>query len=108
MTSAAGFYNVCDHLNLDRAGRVYPRGYPFLLRNGSIPEVTLTDLADGAGYGITMGLWTGSPDLDAVTWLNGPVTSLAYTGANRYVLAHDTWIPVSGQNVSVARDLIPA
>jgi hypothetical protein len=108
LTSASGFYNVCEHLQLNCDRRIYPRGFPFLLRNGSAPEAVLTDLPDGARSGVTMGLWTGSPDLDAVTWLNGPVTSLAYTGANRYVLAHDTWIPVSGQNVSVARELVPA
>jgi hypothetical protein len=108
LTSSTGFYNVCEHLKLNDGRRVYPRGFPFLLRNGAAPVAVSSVLPAGARSGVTMGLWTGSPDLDAVTWLNGPVTSLAYTGEKRYVLAHGTWMPVSGQNVSVARELIPA
>lgn len=107
-SSATGFYNVCDHLQLSRGGRIYPRGFPLFLRDGSTPDVNTINAPDGARSGVTMGLWTGSPDLDAVTWLNGPVTSLAYTGEQRYLLAHDTWMPISGQNVSIARELIPA
>ncbi len=108
LSSATGFYNVCEHLRLSRGQRIYPRGFPFLLRNGSTPGVDAVDLPDGARPGVNMGLWTGSPDLDAVTWLNGPVISLAYTGRERYVLAHDTWMPISGQNMSIVRELIPA
>jgi hypothetical protein len=108
LASADGFYNVCEHLQLNGGRRIYPRGFPFLLRNGAPPAAVASTLPEGARAGVTMGLWTGSPDLDAVTWLNGPVTSLAYTGEKRYALAHGTWMPVSGQNVSVARELIPA
>lgn len=103
----SGFYNVCEHLELEAPRPVYPRGFPFLLRdlknNGR-------EIAAGpnARIGVNTGLWTGAPDIDAVTWLNGRVVSRSYSGEDTAVLSHDTWMPVNGQNVSVARDLIPA
>jgi hypothetical protein len=61
-----------------------------------------------ARIGVKAGLWTGAPDIDAVTWLNGPVESLSYVGKPAHVVSQDTWIPLSTQNLSVCRELIPA
>ncbi len=108
LQSATGFYNVCRHLELDSPRKVYPRGFPLSLRDGAPHKaVTGTSVRD-ARVGVKAGLWTGAPDLDAVTWLNGAVTSRAYLGNDCCLLAHHTWIPVNNQNVSVVRDLIPA
>jgi hypothetical protein len=53
------------------------------------------------------GLWLRSPDLDAVTWLNGPVCGLAQVGPDVVVLDHRTWSPINTQNTSIVRDLMP-
>ncbi|MDY6823082.1 MAG: hypothetical protein SWH68_04685 [Thermodesulfobacteriota bacterium] len=103
----SGFYNICEHLELSAPRPVYSRGFPFMLRDLKNTGRQTPPVPD-ARIGVNTGLWTGAPDIDAVTWLNGRVESLAYTGAETAVLSHSTWMPVNGQNVSVARDLIAA
>ena len=108
LRTATGFYNVCEHLRLDTSRPVYPRGFPLQMRNGTPPEVLPMTEGRDVRIGVKAGLWKGAPDLDALTWLNGPVASLGYNGNDTGLLAQDTWMPVNNQNVSVVRDLIPA
>ena len=87
---------------------VYPRGYPFRLRDkpnqdrssfsGKIPIV-----------GINAGLWINEPDIDAITWLNGKISSIGtnITSSNLN-LSQSTWTPINTQNTGVLRPLIPA
>ncbi|MDY6905784.1 MAG: hypothetical protein SWH61_13995 [Thermodesulfobacteriota bacterium] len=103
----SGFYNICEHLDIAPPRPVYPRGFPFLLRDTNNTGRQISS-APNARIGVNTGLWTSAPDIDAVTWLNGPVVGNAYTGDDTTVLSQQTWMPVNGQNVSVTRDLIPA
>lgn len=105
--TGSGFHNTCRYLELSPKRTVFPRGFPFRLRDMDKPSDMVLAEAD-ARIGVKAGLWTGAPDLDAVTWLNGPVESLSYVGKPAHVLSQNTWIPLSTQNLSVCRNLIPA
>ena len=107
--SDSGFHNVCSHLLMSPSRHIYPRGYPFRLRGGS-EDYTLSVIKDKepVTVGTTAGLWTGAPDVDATTWLNGHVESIDFHGPDRLVLGPETWSPINTQNTSVMRELIPA
>ncbi len=107
VADSSGFYNSCEHLTFEPTRAIFPRGYPFALRNNRNNPQMRT--AKGAvRIGVTSGLWLGEPDIDATTWLNGKVTSVSYTGRDLFVLDQDTWSPINTQNTSVTRELIPA
>lgn len=106
ISDPSGFVNPCEYLELSPARRVFPRGFPFKLRDMRNKPDTV--MPGNIRIGVKTGLWTGAPDLDAVTWLNGTVESVAYRGEPTHVLSHETWIPLGTQNLSVCRDLVPA
>lgn len=102
----AGFHNVCESLEITPHRALFPRGYPFRLREGE-NSGHQAPADPGAVIGVTQGLWLGAPDIDAVTWLNGPVTAVDFHGDDLAVLARETWMPINTQNTSVVRELIP-
>jgi len=107
ISTESGFYNLCDHLEIQPKRIVYPRGYPFELRG--VPNSQSAVKADqGAVIGVRAGLWLHDPDVDATTWLNGKVFGVRYNGPVTGVLAQDTWTPINTQNTCIFRDLIPA
>ena len=107
LSEPAGYHNVCEHLELRPSRPIFPRGFPFKLRshrNGS--EYIAAPAA--ALIGVTAGLWLKEPDIDAITWLNGPVQSVGYAGPEQFTLDQTTWSPINTQNTSVTRELSPA
>lgn len=102
-----GFYNVCEELKFSPARPIYPRGYPFSLR-AKVNKSKKVRLGETVVIGVKMGLWLEDPDVDAITWLNGPVHGVSYKGNRTVVLSGETWIPINTQNTSVTRELIPA
>ncbi|MBI5470707.1 MAG: hypothetical protein HY961_00035 [Ignavibacteriae bacterium] len=101
------FHNVCEHLETKPSRHIYPRGFPFKLRDTQ-NTTKHSQSNHEATIGVTAGLWTKEPDIDAITWLNGNVESIRYTNQDNIVLHHDTWTPINTQNTSVVRSLIPA
>ncbi len=107
ISTESGFYNLCDHLEIEPRRTIYPRGYPFELRGASNNQTKLK--ADSEVLiGVRAGLWLNDPDVDATTWLNGKVFGVRYSGPETGVLAQDTWSPINTQNTCVVRDLVPA
>jgi len=104
---SSGFHNVCEHLEFAPERRIFPRGFPFRLRDGS-NDPRAVGVHNGARIGVNSGLWLKAPDVDATTWLNGSVESRAYRGPSRLVLGQGTWSPINTQNTCVARELMPA
>jgi hypothetical protein len=107
LSDQSGFYNVCEHLEFDPPRQVYPRGFPFRLRNKRNNANPVSSPLR-AKIGVTAGLWLSDPDIDATTWLNGAVSGLSYSGQDQLLLAQSNWTPINTQNTSVVRDLIPA
>ena len=104
---ASGYHNICEHLDVRPARPIFPRGYPFKLRDSRNCSKLKPAPAD-AIVGVTAGLWLKEPDVDATTWLNGKVQAIRYTAADNVVLHQNTWSPINTQNTSVVRELIPA
>ncbi|MBI2913617.1 MAG: hypothetical protein HYY03_06825 [Chloroflexi bacterium] len=101
--SSNGWVNPCGLLQFEPPVRVYSRGYPFGKRWRDKPVI-------GRGRGrvvVNLGLWLGEPDIDAVTRLACPVTSLGLT-SERLMLAADCLMPVNTQNTAVHRDAMAA
>jgi hypothetical protein len=107
ISEASGFHNVCEYLEFTVQRPIYPRGFPFRLRE-SINQAKLSEARSDITIGVTAGLWLREPDIDAVTWLNGKVLGIDYKGPKNFALEHNTWSPINTQNTSVIRDLIPA
>ena len=103
----SGFYNVCEDLDIEPNRLIFPRGFPFGLREKR-NEPRIARVPAGAQVGVTLGLWLKDPDVDATTWLNGRVTSKAYHGPLHFMLSQNTWSPINTQNTSVVAELIPA
>ncbi|MFC1714999.1 hypothetical protein ACFL6S_15125 [Candidatus Poribacteria bacterium] len=103
----SGFHNICEYLEIEPNRQIFPRGFPFGLRENRNEPCNVRPPA-GAQVGVTLGLWLKDPDVDATTWLNGKVESKAYRGPSHFMLSQSTWSPINTQNTSVIRELIPA
>jgi hypothetical protein len=104
--SANGWFNVCQLLETNRPGDIYPRGYPVSkMHNDSFEWDAQNDRVVVANSG----LWTHAPDVDAMTNLVlAPLSSgLAFPG-QRTILAPGQRCPLNSQNTSFARRALPA
>lgn len=102
----SGWFNPCDLLELERPDiRVFSRGFPYS-RRGPIREHPARRRGE-AVVRVNAGLWSGDPDVDAVTRLAiGPTVRVAPVEA--VVLDRQTWAPINTQNTAVHRDALPA
>lgn len=103
----SGFHNICEYLQKEPNREIFPRGFPFELR-GQHNNPKIQPAAPGNKIGVTEGLWIRDPDIDATTWLNGKIQSMAYQGPQYFSLSQSTWSPINTQNTSVISELIPA
>ncbi len=109
ISNASGYYNICTHLTFDTTRHIFPRGYPFTLRNTEhATQTSMVKPEPSTRIGATAGLWLVDPDVDATTWLAGKISSISFSGPDTSALHGKTWSPVNTQNTSVVRELIPA
>ena len=99
-----GWFNFCELLQLDTACRIYPRGFPYVVRQQT-PDVK--SQSQIACVRINAGMWLRDPDLDGITWLAAPAQAASFKGRS-IVLGERTWSPVNTQNTALHRDVIPA
>lgn len=107
VSEPSGFHNVCESLAFEPSRAIFPRGYPFKLRETRNHQ-SMVAAHPRATIGVTAGLWLQEPDIDATTWLNGRVSAIRYTGPGVMALDQSTWTPINTQNTSVTRELIAA
>ena len=108
VTSSSGWYNICELLKLNPQRPIYHRGYPHNKR--WIEEDYEWDKVSGKRVVVNAGLWLESPDVDALTHLDGPTKSLGFLKEDQpqVALANGTMCPFNTQNTAFHRDLVPA
>jgi hypothetical protein len=100
-----GWFNVCTLLEIDGGANVYPRGFPYSVRD-MIPGAQVP-VDDGAIIALNAGLWLRDPDVDAVTRLTLRPTATG-ASAESVILGPDTWSPINTQNTALMRQALPA
>lgn len=103
VSSNLGLYNNCELLK--NGTHIHPRGYPFSKKLNN--EYTLETVQD-VNIGVNAGMWTISPDVDAISWLITPEKFENISVVEDLVLAEDTFCPVNSQNTALLREYIPA
>jgi hypothetical protein len=105
------WYNTMENLSLTNSVLLYPRGHPYGQR-GDNERLTWKNTGDRCV--LNMGLWTGCPDLDALTILyNGGMNgqcNIASTGSKRdkVIVDKDTYFPVCSMNTAFLCEVTPA
>jgi hypothetical protein len=108
LSCPSGWFNPCDLLDAgEPSPRIYARGFPYSQRDGSVDGAGETVERAPARVRINAGLWSGDPDVDAVTRLALQPTVQA-RDPRAVVLERGTWAPVNSQNTALHRDAIPA
>jgi hypothetical protein len=97
-----GWYNNCNLLKI-MGPEIFARGFPYYARRSFKVH---TQYSEDGQVVINAGMWTGAPDVDALTWLQRPGQVARCTGSA--VLAPDTWCPINSQNTAVRRDAMAA
>lgn len=108
-SSDKAFVNVLQH-SFEKH-HLYPRGYPY----SAIGEKLISKKAKIEKVGISQGLWTNIPDLDAVRILqDGDLNGQAKTRfsindyGNNFTIAKSNYVTVCSMNLAFRRDIIPA
>jgi len=102
--SSNGWVNPCSFLEFSEARIVFPRGFPFSKRLNNKVKFAVDD----GMIVLNMGLWVGVPDVDAVTHLNGPITSLGLrSDVDRIMLDVGEFGPINTQNTAFHRSILP-
>jgi len=98
-----GWFNICCLLEVTPPVTIYPRGFPYSKRT----ESAVHWIGDTERRVVlNLGLWTGDPDVDAVTRLTLPVKSIGLK-MDRVMLAQGTFSPINTQNTAFHRDILP-
>jgi hypothetical protein len=104
LEASGGWFNACSLLDIEPEIEAYPRGFPDFARH---EKIRISARVSNATVRINGGLWTQHPDLDAMSWLSGPVKATAFRGTS-FVLDRSTWAPINTQNTAVHRSAIPS
>ena len=105
------WYNTMENLTLTRNVTIYPRGHPYGTRADDADSIWKNT---GGKCVLNMGLWTGTPDLDALTILyNGGMNGKCNIKATGYqkdkvIVGKGTYFPVCSMNTAFLREIIPA
>jgi len=103
VSSSNKWFNTCSLLNFEPPYRIYPRGYPYNKRWNDDAS-----LKQGkAKIMLNLGLWTGDPDVDAITRLSIPAVSTGINIDEQVILAHNNYISINSQNTAFHRELLP-
>ena len=109
VSSASGWWNVCQRLSTSDNRRFYHRGYPksrqtFGDEEFSVAERSGRIVANG-------GLWLGTPDVDATAHIEQPLDVKGMNdiaGQRVNAVALGTWCPFNSQNTAYDMHAFPA
>ncbi len=102
VSSLNGWFNPCSMLETSHGHTIYPRGFPYSRRW----KDKVTSNHSSGRIVLNMGLWTGTPDADAITHLSGPVT-IKGLKSEQVILAPGTFCPINTQNTAFHKDILP-
>ena len=97
-----GWFNNCNLLKI-MGPEFFPRGFPYYARTSLKGHKQIDQEVEVV---INAGMWTGAPDIDAISWLQRPSPVSRSHGSA--VLAPDTWCPINSQNTAVMREMMAA
>ncbi len=98
--------NVCQFLREADGRKFFPRGYSQKERVS--PHKPPVFHREKSTISVNAGLWTGDPDVDAMTRLSTPIEAVAYDRKDNFTLAKSAWCPFNSQNTALTRQSLPA
>ncbi len=111
VNSSGKWYNTIENLNLNVSQKIFPRGHPYDPACRS-EDYVWTD--NGGSCVVNMGLWSGQPDLDALTilyygGLNGKcaIESRGYK-REKIILGKGAYFGLCSMNTSFLSKIVPA
>jgi hypothetical protein len=109
ISTDTGWYNVCEVLREEKNRYFFHRGFPVDQR---VFDVKLTVTRKKCKIVANEGLWTESPDVDAITLLNyGRLKVLNFDATifgNNFILEKATWCPLNTQNIAISSEALPS
>jgi len=110
VSSTNGWFNTIFMLMTEPSNRIYARGYPYSRRG---TDQYYYKPSEG-NVMLNVGLWTGNPDVDAITVLSeGAMNGLPITKTTglkshkRVLLSKDTFAPINTANTAYSIRLLP-
>jgi hypothetical protein len=110
VSSTNGWFNTISMLMTEPSNRIYARGYPYSKRG---TDQYYYKPSEG-NVMLNVGLWTGNPDVDAITVLSeGAMNGLPITKTTglkshkRVLLSKDTFAPINTANTAYSIRLLP-
>jgi hypothetical protein len=111
VSSPAKWYNTLDNLKLDMNQKIFPRGHPY---NPTCRGENYAWAPEGRKCVLNMGLWSGQPDLDALTilYLGGldGRCKMESKGCKKekIVLAKGTYFAICSMNTALLTKIVPS
>ncbi len=111
VNASGKWYNTIENLNLNINHTIFPRGHPY---DSACRSENYTWIDNGGKCVLNMGLWSGHPDLDALTILyyggidgKGPIKSMGHK-RDKVILEKGTYFAVCSMNTSFLPKIVPA
>jgi len=111
VNSQVKWYNTIQNLHLNVNQKIFPRGHPY---DPLYRDENYTWLDEGGECVLNMGLWSGQPDLDALTILyHGGLDGKCKVESKGYkkekiVLGKGTYFAICSMNTTFLTKIIPA
>lgn len=107
INSSNDWFNCCSMLEFTPPHEIYPRGFPYSKR---YQNETYRTRRVTKQMVVRAGLWTGSPDVDAITHLEKKTESISLREEyrnNPILLANDVYCPFNTQNTGFISEMLP-
>lgn len=108
LSSKNKWLNACMFLKEKYGRTIYHRGIPPEAR---YREEKIKSKKQNVKVIANGGLWMEDPDIDAIDrwhFMGKPMKSIGLTRKDNFALAKNNWCPFNSQNISVAREALPA